>query len=201
VGVQEVKWDRVGTVPADKYTSFYGKGEQNHKSGTGPSVHKRIISAVRKMVEPVSDGMSYILLRGSGCHIIALNVYASTEDKMDDLVTYMIESCYGPSMAAICHSLNNGFMKELKSVFDKFPKNHMQNVVNFNAKVGREDIFKPRIGNDSSHKISNDNRIRVVNFATFKNPSIKRTMFPHTNIHNVTLTYPTDKTQIQIDHI
>jgi hypothetical protein len=34
----------------------------------------------------------------------------------------------------------------------------------FNAKVGRKDIFKPTIGNESLHKISNDNGVRVVNF-------------------------------------
>jgi hypothetical protein len=32
----------------------------------------------------------------------------------------------------------------------------------FNAKVGREDIFKPTIGNESLHEISNDNGVRVV---------------------------------------
>jgi hypothetical protein len=40
----------------------------------------------------------------------------------------------------------------------------------FNAKVDREDIFKPIIGNESLDEISNDNGVRVVvNFATFKN--------------------------------
>jgi hypothetical protein len=38
----------------------------------------------------------------------------------------------------------------------------------FNAEVGREDIFKPTIGNESLHIISNDNGVRVVNFATVK---------------------------------
>jgi hypothetical protein len=34
----------------------------------------------------------------------------------------------------------------------------------FNAKVGREDIFKPTIGNERLQKICNDNGLRVVNF-------------------------------------
>jgi hypothetical protein len=38
----------------------------------------------------------------------------------------------------------------------------------FNVKVGREDIFKLTIGNDSSHEISSDNEVTVVNFATSK---------------------------------
>jgi hypothetical protein len=38
----------------------------------------------------------------------------------------------------------------------------------FNAKVGRENIFKPTISNESLHEISNDNGVRVVNFAHLK---------------------------------
>jgi hypothetical protein len=38
-----------------------------------------------------------------------------------------------------------------------------------NAKVGREDIFKPIIGNESLHEASNNNGVRVVKFATLKN--------------------------------
>ena len=36
----------------------------------------------------------------------------------------------------------------------------------FNAKVGRENIFKPTIGNESLPQNSNDNGVRIVNFAT-----------------------------------
>jgi hypothetical protein len=36
------------------------------------------------------------------------------------------------------------------------------------AKVGREDIFKPTLGNENLLEISNDNGIRVVNFAHLK---------------------------------
>jgi hypothetical protein len=40
-----------------------------------------------------------------------------------------------------------------------------------NAKVGKEDIFKPKIGNDSLHEVSNDKGVRVINFVTSKNMS------------------------------
>jgi hypothetical protein len=39
----------------------------------------------------------------------------------------------------------------------------------FNAKVGRENIFKQTIGKESLHEIGNDNGVRVVNFARSKN--------------------------------
>jgi hypothetical protein len=71
----------------------------------------------------------------------------------------------------------------------------------FNAKVGREDISKPAIGNESLHKISIDNGVRAVNFATSKSHIVKSMMFPHCNIHKFTWTSSDGKMQNQIDHI
>ena len=71
----------------------------------------------------------------------------------------------------------------------------------FNAKVGRENIFKPTIGNKSLLQDSNDNGVRIVNFATSKNLVVKSTMFPHRDIHKHTRTSPEGKTHNQIDHI
>ena len=67
--------------------------------------------------------------------------------------------------------------------------------------MGRENIFKPTIGNESLHQDSNDNGVRIVNFVTSKNLVVKRTMFPHRGIHNHTLTSPDGKTNNQIDRI
>jgi hypothetical protein len=144
-------------------------------------VHKRIISAVRR-VEFVSDRMSYIMQRGRWCNITVVNVHSPCEDTSDDL--------------------KDSFYEELGRVIDQFPTYDMKIMLcDLNAKVGREDIFKPTIGNDSSHEISNYNGVRVVNFATYKNLVVKSTMFPHRSIYKYTWTSPDGKTHNQIDHI
>jgi hypothetical protein len=53
----------------------------------------------------------------------------------------------------------------------------------FNAKIGKEDIFKPKSGNENLHEICN---VNGANGATSKNLITKSTMFPHRNIHKFT---------------
>ena len=66
----------------------------------------------------------------------------------------------------------DSFYEELEQVFDHFPKYDMKILLgDFNAKVGRENIFKRTIGNESLHQDSNDNGVRIVNFATSKKSS------------------------------
>ena len=56
-------------------------------------------------------------------------------------------------------------------MFDHFPKYHMKMLVgDFNAKVGRENIFKPTTGQESLHHDSNDNGVRTVKLGHIKKP-------------------------------
>jgi hypothetical protein len=78
----------------------------------------------------ISDRTSYIILRGRWCNIIVLNVHAPCEDKGDDV--------------------KDSFYEELGRVYDQFPRYDMIILLgDFNVKAGRENIFKPTIGNES----------------------------------------------------
>jgi hypothetical protein len=126
--------------------------------------------------------MSYIILRGHWCNIIILNVHAPCEDRGDDV--------------------KDSFCEEIGHVFDQFPRYGMKILLgDFNAKVGRESIFKLTFGNKCLHDISNDSGIRVVNFATSKNLVVKSTMFLHRKIRKYTRTSPEGKTCNQTDHV
>ena len=74
-------------------------------------------------------------------------------------------------------------------------------LADFNAKMWTENIFKPAMGQESLHQDSNDNEVRLVNFATSKILVVKSTMFPHRNIHKYTWTSPDGKTHNQIDNV
>jgi hypothetical protein len=112
--------------------------------GTGFFVHKRIISAVKR-VEFVSDRMSYIILRGCWFHIIVLNVHSPTEDKTVDV--------------------KDSIYEELGHIFNKFPKYHMKMLLDFNAKAGREDILNQQLEMKVYTKLVMIMELRAVNFA------------------------------------
>jgi hypothetical protein len=72
----------------------------------------------------------------------------------------------------------------------------MKNLMgDFNGKVGREEVFKPIIGNESLHRAHNDNGFRLVYLSTSKSSAT----FLHRDIHKHTWTSLDGVTHNQID--
>jgi hypothetical protein len=56
-------------------------------------------------------------------------------------------------------------------------------LVGFIAEVGREDVMNQTTGIESLHEIHNGNGIRVVNYATSENVTLKSTVFQYCKFH------------------
>jgi hypothetical protein len=69
-------------------------------------------------------------------------VHASCEDKSDNV--------------------KDSFYEAIGRDSDQFPRYDMKVLLgDLNTKAGRESIFKPTIGKETLHEISNDNEVRV----------------------------------------
>jgi exonuclease III len=61
-----------------------------------------------------------------------------------------------------CDGVKDSFYEDLERILNKFPKYHMKILLgDFNAKVGREDIFRPT-------RNQYDNGVKTPNFAASK---------------------------------
>jgi hypothetical protein len=78
--VQEVEWDKEGSVRAEDYNFFLWKMKEYHQLGTEFIVHRRILSAVKS----VSERVLYTFLTGRWFNIIVLNVPAPSDENGDD---------------------------------------------------------------------------------------------------------------------
>jgi hypothetical protein len=96
----------------------------------------------------VIDVTTYTILRDRWCDIV-LNARAATGDKRVNT--------------------KKSFYEELLRVLNQFPKyNKKISLGDFKAKIGTEDVLKPTTGNESLYEYSDDNGVRIVNFASSK---------------------------------
>ena len=79
MGVQEVRWDKVGIVGEGIVIFSMKKESKSSLWNRIFYVHHRIVSQYER-VEFVSVRVSYIMMRGHWCNIV-LNVHAPSEDK------------------------------------------------------------------------------------------------------------------------
>ncbi|XP_018347843.1 PREDICTED: craniofacial development protein 2-like, partial [Trachymyrmex septentrionalis] len=94
-----------------------------------------------KDIKFINERLGLLVVQGRWYKIAIINVHAPKEDKDDEI--------------------KDGFYEELEHLVDQLPNDYMKIVVgDFNAKIGKEDIFRPTIGLESLHEESNDNGVR-----------------------------------------
>jgi len=109
-------------------------------------------------------------------------VYAPTEDTEDEILSEFYET--------------------LQSVCDEIPKHDaIINLGDFNAKLCKEQLYKDVIGRHSLHEVTNNNGLRLVQYATINNFKVLSTWYPRKDIHRRNWKIPGTNDINQIDHI
>lgn len=136
-------------------TTFFYYESKSHDKGEGFPVNDNIIFAIKIFV-PINDRICYIVAKGKWFDIAFINYYASTVDKDNET--------------------KNDFYSRLETVYESIPSNVIKVVLgDFNAKVGREQWFRPVIGNESLDNTSNDNEERLISFTMTRDMTISST--------------------------
>jgi exonuclease III len=131
---------------------------------------------------PVNERISCLRVRGKFFNCSIINVHAPTEEKPEEG--------------------KGAFYEVLEKIYDECPRGDIKIVLgDMNAQIGKEDIYIPTIGKHSLHSQSNDNVLRLINFAASRSMEIGSTIFCHKNMHKATWKSPDGETMNQMDHI
>jgi len=161
--IQEVRRTGTGQVKINNYIIYYKGMDNLHQFGVGFAVNRDYEMCVKEF-NPISERISTIKLDTKPLNTFIINIHAQTEGKED--------------------IIKEEFYDEITVIYDRAPKNTIRIVIGeFNAKVGRETIYRPIIGLDSAHEQSNDNGQRSIAFEISRNVTISSTFFSYKEIH------------------
>ena len=128
----------------------------------------------------------------------------------EQMCVLRIKTKFQNSSLIIVHALTEekeelekeAFYQKIEEVYDSSLSNDIKTVLgDWNAKVGREEIYQGLTGKHSMHLHTNNNRQRLVDFAAAKNMVVSSTCLPHKELHKQTWRSSDGKTNNQIDHI
>ncbi|XP_058120479.1 craniofacial development protein 2-like [Anopheles ziemanni] len=183
VALQEIRWlgSGVQNRRGSSYDIYYSCHDRHHMLGTGFAVGQRAKSAVIDF-KAINDRLCYLRMRGKFHNISLINVHAPTEDKDEEE--------------------KDLFYGRLAKLYESCPRYDVKIILgDFNAKVGRESMYRQYIGTHSLHEHSNENGSRLVQFAAASNLVIGSTKFARRDIHKTTWVSPDGATSNQIDHV
>ena len=165
---------------------YYSGMEKQGMYGVGFVVRGELRDSVMGWM-PVNERMCVLRLKGAFYNTCVICAYAPTETS--NLIT-----------KKQLEIQKDTFYDNLDATLEACPKHDAKYVIgDFNAKIGKESIYKGIIGMHSLHRQSTDNGCRLINFAASRNLVISSTCFPHKNIHKGT--WRCNDVVNQIDHI
>jgi hypothetical protein len=179
--IQETRWTGEGTINNKYYTIFYSCDRKRHMFGTGCIVNKRIKHLVTDF-KVKTPRICKIRVRGLFFNYSLICVHAPTKEKDD-------------------HEKDN-FYEDLNQIYEDWPKRDVRIIIgDLNAKISTEEMCRPIIGKCSLHNLSNNNGIRLINFACSKNMVVASIFFSHKDIHKMTWRSPDGQIFNQVNHL
>jgi hypothetical protein len=125
VALQEIRWKGKGTIRKSKFTMYYsGNEDRQGNRGVGFIVSKKVNKSVLGF-SPICERICNLRIKGKIHNITFVNVYAPTEDTEDEIVYEF----YG-TLPSVCEK-HDAFIT----------------LGDFNAKLGKEQIYRDTIGN------------------------------------------------------
>jgi endonuclease/exonuclease/phosphatase family metal-dependent hydrolase len=178
--VQETKWTGRHSFKSNGFTVLLSNGERR-TFGTGFIVDARWSTRIIDW-RPIDGRICVLRVRGRFFNTSIINAHAPhnlrPEKEKDE------------------------FYARLEKTYKECPKHDIRIVIgDLNAQVGREEIYRPTIGRFSLHRETNENGLRLINFAAEHNMVISSTCFNRKNIHKATWSSPGSAMKSQIDHV
>lgn len=181
MALQETRWPDKGRILKKSHALYYSGTRGRHEFDTGFLVHKQMVDRVMSFTL-VNERICSIRIRGHFRNITIISVHAPTLDKSDEV--------------------KEEFYAQLEREYDGISRYDAKIIVgDFNAKVGQESLSRSTTGPHSAHDLSNENGLRLIDFAVSRGMVIASTLFPHKAAHKYTWRSPGGSTLNQIDHI
>jgi hypothetical protein len=153
-----------GIQKFDNFAIFNsGLENKKHEFGCGFYVKGEFLKYVKDF-KSINERVCCLRLKAKWFSCTLINVHARTNEKPEET--------------------KEDFYNLLEQTISQIPSSDIQIILgDFNTKVGKENIYKPTIGNESLHNETNDNGMKMIQFAISKDLNVRSTTFPHKNIH------------------
>jgi hypothetical protein len=141
------------------YNIYTSSLANNHEFGTAFLVHSKFNHLVINFT-PINERLCVIRIKGRFFNYSLINIHAPTNDSEEEA--------------------KDQFYEQQERAYAACPSHDVKLVMgDANAKIGRETVHQPTISKHSLHESTNENGLRLVDFAAGRQVAIKSTYFMH----------------------